>query len=70
MLKTLCNLDGVSGNENEVRDFIINKISPFVTSIETDTMGNLIAFKKGKNPNIKDRAQEEEKTTDETTIGE
>lgn len=53
MLKTLCNLDGVSGNENEVRDFIINKISPFVTSIETDTMGNLIAFKKGKNPNLK-----------------
>lgn len=53
MLKTLCNLDGVSGDEKEIRDFIKKEISPYVTSLETDTMGNLIAFKKGKNPDLK-----------------
>ncbi|MBE7054092.1 MAG: M42 family metallopeptidase [Ruminococcaceae bacterium] len=48
MLKTLCNLDGVSSNEDKVRDFIIEKITPYATKVEVDTMGNVIAFKKGK----------------------
>lgn len=47
MLKKLCSLCAVSGNEKEVRDYIIEKITPYVSNIETDTMGNVIAFKKG-----------------------
>ena len=57
MLKTLmelCALDGVSGNESAVREYIAGRISPFVQQMETDPMGNLIAFKKGKRcPDVK-----------------
>ena len=57
MLKTLmelCALDGVSGNESAGREYIAGRISPFVQQMETDPMGNLIAFKKGKRcPDVK-----------------
>lgn len=46
-LKTLCALSGVSGNEDEIRDRIIGFISPYTDDINTDVMGNIIAFKKG-----------------------
>lgn len=48
-IKKLSLLDGVSGRENAVRDYIINEVSAYADSIETDTLGNLIVFKKGKN---------------------
>ena len=48
-IKKLSLLDGVSGRENAVRDYIINEISAYADSIETDPLGNLIVFKKGKN---------------------
>ncbi len=47
-IKELSLLDGVSGRENAVRDYIINAVSPYADSIETDPLGNLIVFKKGK----------------------
>ncbi|NLH00831.1 MAG: M42 family metallopeptidase [Clostridiales bacterium] len=47
-LKTLCYLSGVSGNEDEVRDYILERIMPYSDRIVTDSMGNLIAEKKGK----------------------
>lgn len=47
MLEKLCNTMGVSGMEDEVRDYIIEKIKPHVNSIKVDRMGNIIAFKKG-----------------------
>ena len=53
MLETLCNLDGVSGNEHRVREFIIDSISPYTDNITVDTMGNIIAVKKGTNPSGK-----------------
>lgn len=46
-IKELTNLSGVSGNENEVRDFIITKISKYADSITVDSIGNVIAIKKG-----------------------
>ncbi|MBR4720407.1 MAG: M42 family metallopeptidase [Clostridia bacterium] len=46
-LEELTNLSGVSGNETEVRDFIIFKITPYADEITVDTMGNVIALKKG-----------------------
>lgn len=48
-LKELCELNGVSGDEGEVRAFIEDKIRPYADDIHTDNMGNLIAFKKGAN---------------------
>ncbi|MCR4718535.1 MAG: M42 family peptidase, partial [Firmicutes bacterium] len=47
LLKELTNLSGVSGNEDEVREFIISKITPYCDEIKTDSIGNVIALKKG-----------------------
>jgi len=44
-LKTLCGLNGVSGNEKEVRDYIISQIDGFC-EYNVDNLGNVIAFKK------------------------
>ncbi len=49
LLEKLCNLDGVSGDETAVRDFIKNEISPYADNIITDSTGNLLAYKKGSN---------------------
>ncbi len=47
-LKTLCCLSGASGCEDEVRDYILERVMPKVDSIMTDSMGNLIVTKKGR----------------------
>lgn len=47
-IKTLCALDGISGLEDNVRDYIKSRIAPLADSIRTDAMGNLIVFKKGR----------------------
>ncbi|MBR6531765.1 MAG: M42 family peptidase [Clostridia bacterium] len=47
-IKDLSLLDGVSGREHAVREYIINAVRPYADSIETDPLGNLIVFKKGK----------------------
>lgn len=46
-LKTLCNLNGASGMEDAVRDYIISQISG-KCEYKIDSLGNIIAFKKGK----------------------
>ncbi|MEM5779527.1 MAG: M42 family metallopeptidase [Lawsonibacter sp.] len=48
LLSALCRLDGVSGDETRVRDFIREQAAPFAHSIRTDALGNLIVHKKGK----------------------
>ncbi len=52
-LKELSELDGVSGNEGTVRDFIMNQIKDKVDEVRIDVLGNLIAFKKGTKSNRK-----------------
>ncbi|KNF08951.1 peptidase M42 family protein [Gottschalkia purinilytica] len=47
LLKELSNLNGVSGNEKSIRDFIINNISNLVDDIKVDKIGNIIAYKEG-----------------------
>lgn len=47
-LKTLCLLSGVSSFEDEVRNYIKERVSPYADSVRVDAMGNLIVFKKGK----------------------
>lgn len=51
MLKDLCLLNGTSGDETSVRDYIINEINDYCT-YEVDNLGSVIAYKKGnKKPN-------------------
>ena len=47
LLKRLCLLNGVSGDEGEVRAFLRAQAEPYADSIRTDALGNLIVFKKG-----------------------
>ncbi|MGN0107836.1 MAG: M42 family metallopeptidase [Hominilimicola sp.] len=47
LLKILSETNGVSGNENAVRDIIIGKIKDNADEIHVDSMGNVIAVKKG-----------------------
>jgi Cellulase M and related proteins len=46
-LETLCCLDGVSGSEDEIRDYVLERCLPFADEIKSDPMGNLLVFKKG-----------------------
>lgn len=48
LLDKLCRLDGVSGNEDEVREFIASQVKEYSSDIFTDSMGNLYVLKKGR----------------------
>lgn len=48
LLKQLCLLGGISGDEYAVREFIINEIKDFC-EYKVDNLGNIICFKKGEN---------------------
>ncbi len=45
-LREICTLDGTSGDESRVRDYIMNHIS--ADEVTVDNLGNLIVFKKGR----------------------
>jgi len=45
LLKMLSELNGASGHEKKVRDFIKSVVAPYVDEIQVDTMGNLYAYK-------------------------
>ena len=47
LLKTLCELNGTSGDEKNVRDFIISQL-PDDCEYTVDPIGNLIVNKKGE----------------------
>lgn len=47
MIKELCTLSGISGRENAVRDYIIEKIKDHA-EYSIDPLGNLLVFKKGR----------------------
>lgn len=46
-LKTLSELNGVSGSEESVRNFLSERAKPYADEIKIDSMGNIIAFKRG-----------------------
>ena len=48
LLQLLSQTNGISGDENAVREFILSQIKDFATEYHTDSMGNLIVFKKGR----------------------
>ncbi len=49
---TLCNLDGPSGYENAVRDYILNELKSYNTpmDVSVDAMGNILVHLIGKQP--------------------
>lgn len=47
LLKELCLINGVSGDENAVREYIIEKIKD-ICEYRTDNLGNLICLRKGR----------------------
>lgn len=47
LLKKLCLINGTSGDEGRVRDFIISQISGYC-EYTVDPLGNIIAYKKGR----------------------
>lgn len=51
LLRLLSEAMGVSGAEQEVRDLILRQIKGHADDVETDTLGNLIAFKRGTGRN-------------------
>ncbi len=48
LIKKYCDISGTSGMEDAVRNAIINDIKDSGCQYETDPLGNLIVFKKGK----------------------
>ena len=48
-------INAVSGNENDIRNLIIAEIKDNVDDITVDTMGNVIAYKKGSDSGKKNR---------------
>lgn len=48
LLKQLTELNGVSGNEDSVREFLKAEVIKHTPHMTVDSIGNLIAFKKGK----------------------
>ncbi|MGV8142270.1 MAG: M42 family metallopeptidase [Candidatus Pacearchaeota archaeon] len=52
LLENLINLQGISGNEHEVRNFILKEIKKYSKSVSVDRMGNIIVRKKGKGPAV------------------
>ena len=47
-VKTLCALSGVSGWEDQFRDYLLERLLPAADSVDTDAMGNLYVFKRGE----------------------
>lgn len=45
LLKPLTELNGVSGDEGRIRDFIKEQAAPYCDNMMVDSMGNLMAFK-------------------------
>jgi endoglucanase len=48
LLRKTCEIPGAPGFEQRIRKFVMNEITPFVDEISTDSMGSIIAVKKGR----------------------
>lgn len=49
LLERLCKCNGISGDEEKIRELIVEEIKPYADSIFVDNLGNLIIHKQGKN---------------------
>ena len=48
LIKTLCAPRGVTGDEKEIAALIADLAAPLADRVETDALGNVLAFKKGR----------------------
>ena len=48
LLEKLCNIPGIPGFEDEVREAIADIVKPYVDDLRVDTLGNLVATRRGK----------------------
>ncbi len=48
LLKRMIDTLSVTGNEEKLAELIISEVTPYVDRVNTDIMGNVIAFRKGK----------------------
>jgi endoglucanase len=48
LLEKLCRTAGPAGQEERVRDLVKGELTPLVDEVRTDTLGNLIGFRKGR----------------------
>ncbi|MBE6012410.1 MAG: M42 family metallopeptidase, partial [Lachnospiraceae bacterium] len=51
-IKEICQIYGPSSAEGSVSSYIINEIKDYADDYEIDTLGNLIAHKKGNGPKM------------------
>lgn len=47
-LSKLCTLDGVSGCEGAVREYILSEVRPYADEVRVDSMGNVMALRRGR----------------------
>lgn len=52
LLERLSNAHGISGREGNVQKIVMDEIKPYVDEVKVDTLGNVIAIKKGERPSI------------------
>ena len=50
LLKKICEIPGAPGFEQPIREFVLKEVTPLVDEISLDSMGSIIATKKGKSP--------------------
>lgn len=48
LLKEICEIPGVPGFEQRIRELVLREITPLADQVTMDNMGNVTAFKKGK----------------------
>lgn len=49
LLKKLCTCNGISGDENSIRNIILEEIKGYADEIKIDNLGNILVNKKGRN---------------------
>jgi endoglucanase len=47
LLEKLCNVIAVSGDEGEVRKIVLEEVKPYADEVKVDTLGNVLATKRG-----------------------
>ena len=47
LLKEVCKIPGAPGYEQRIREYIIDTVTPWVDEVQIDSLGNVIAIKKG-----------------------
>ena len=48
LLSKICEESGAPGHEQKIREIVLKEVSPLVDDVRIDNMGNVIAFKNGK----------------------